>query len=316
MVCAPNNNAITGDAKNETTSSAFHDEIDPNAAKHTRDATRGIGSLMWRFFVRLKWQYFPLLLSDYGNMILRRKYDAIATDYSYVIKPSGKLGPIGRKVDEMVLNFPLHEGLRQRLALVSGGIENGIVTRLNDGRKDVRVLSAPCGVIKDLLTVSDSLQERGINEIEKVELHALDLDPTGEVLPIARERAKANNLDVTFYRADLFDSKALASTIETKGRFDIVNCIGLTAWLTIEETEQLARYFREHVLAEDGTLIVDNFAWHEHSAIGGDLEIYTKYHEPADFENALRNAGFTEIEPKMTANGVNTVYQLSSNTGQ
>ena len=100
MVCAPKNDAFDVYSKSEgTTDDAaplIYDESDPLAAKHTRDATKGIGPLMWRFFVRLKWQYFPLLLSDYGNMILRRKYDAIATDYAYEINPSGRLGPIGR----------------------------------------------------------------------------------------------------------------------------------------------------------------------------------------------------------------------------
>ena len=87
------------------------EELSP--ARHARKVTKGLGALSWSYLIRLKWQYLPLLLSDYGREILRRKYDAVSTDMSYENKPSGLLGPIGKAIDRIVLKFPLHEGLRQ-----------------------------------------------------------------------------------------------------------------------------------------------------------------------------------------------------------
>ncbi len=91
-----------------------HHEADTakSAARHTAGATKSLGRIAWDFFVRLKWQYYPLLLSDYGRDILRRKYDAFATDRAYENRPSGILGPIGRLMDRFVLDFPTHEGVR------------------------------------------------------------------------------------------------------------------------------------------------------------------------------------------------------------
>lgn len=281
---------------------------DASSARHSVGASKSISRIVWDLFVRLKWQYYPLLLSDYGREILRRKYDAFATDRAYENRPSGLLGPIGRWIDRIVLDFPTHEGLRQRLRIVVDALKEDITERIAAGETPVRVLSAPCGLARDILTCKSELRNRNPQVMQHIELHALDLDATGDVLPAATRRAADLGIDVEFHREDLFNSKGLNEVLERGEGFHLVNCIGLTAWLDIEEVGRLVRFFHDRVLVTDGTLIVDNFAWHKYSSLAKDLEIYTRYHDPGEFKRTLEECGFQVLELRTTADRVNTVH--------
>lgn len=278
------------------------------AARHSQGARKSLGRIAWSFFVRLKWQYLPLLLSDYTREILRRKYDAFATDRAYEDRPSGLLGPLGRWVDRRVLNFPTHEGLRQRLQIVVDNVKADVHHRLQDGVPRVRVLSAPCGLLRDLLLCATELREEDARTSEKLELHALDLDAMGEVLPAASLRAAVAGVPVRFYRDDLFNPESLGVVLREGTRFHVMNCIGLTTWLDLEDVGWLAGFFHDQVLVPGGTLIIDNWASHKYSSLGRDMEIYSRYHNPEAFAQVLGKSGFQVVEAKTTANGVATVY--------
>lgn len=279
-----------------------------DAARHRQGAGKSIGAIAWTFFWRLRWQYYPMLLSDYGREILRRKYDAFATDTAYEDQPRGVLGPIGRWVDRKVLDFPTHEGVRQRLRIVVDALKADISDRAREGDAPVRVLSAPCGLARDLLTCAAELGRDNPWALQKAEFHALDLDAEGGVLAEASRRSAAQGVPVSFYKDDLFNPKELGALLERGARFDAVNCIGLTAWLDLSDVERLARLLHDRVLAPGGTLVIDNFAWHKYSSIGRDLEIYTRYHAPEAFVAALERSGFRVLERRTTANKVNTVH--------
>ena len=92
----------------------------------------------------------------------------------------------------------------------------------------------------------------------------------------------------------------------------MINCIGLTPWLSIAEVAQLAKLFHDELLVPGGSLIIDNFAWHKHSGIAKDLEIHSTYHAPAEFLGALSHAGFKHARERTTSNHVNTVHVLRS----
>src|ERR671934_1306150 len=85
---------------------------------HARGARSSSAELGRRWLRQGKVWLLPLLLSDYGREIIERKYDAIATDRAYDVRPSGRWGPVGKLVDWIVLQQDIHVGLRQRLALV------------------------------------------------------------------------------------------------------------------------------------------------------------------------------------------------------
>ncbi len=282
--------------------------VESSSARHARNATRSTAAIAWRFVARFKWQYLPLLLSDYAREILRRKYDAIATDMAYENRPSGAAGPLGKFVDRQVLKFPTHEGLRQRLRLVKGCLRDEMTARARQGSGPVRVLSAPCGLMRDVLTCVTELREEAPLVARSMEVYGLDLDASGEGLPEARRRADGLGVSARLYQDDLFKPRALQGALDKGLRFHIVNCIGLTPWLDLSEVRQLVAFFHDRVLEPDGVLIIDNFTPHKYASLAKDLEIYSRYHDPRAFVGVLQECGFRLEKAVATANGVNTVH--------
>lgn len=269
-------------------------------ARHQEGARSSMARLVWRFVWTLRWWYLPMLLSDYGRMILRRKYDAIATDHAYDAKPHGSLGPLGRAVDAKVLAMPLHEGLRQRLALVEDAL---VVEARGAGAKrigPVRILSAPAGAGRDVANAAARLRASDPALHARLELTALDLDATDEALPLAAKRAAAAGKNPRTVRGDLF-------AVNLEGAYDVVNCIGLTAWMDLDDVERLARRFRQ-VARPGGALVVDNFYWHSTSHLGKLLEMSTRYHDPKAFVAAIEKAGWALERATDTANRTNAVH--------
>jgi hypothetical protein len=252
-----------------------------------------------RFGLRFKVSYLLDAPARHSWLILMRKYDAFTTDYAYETNPASLLGPLGRPAARRVMNYPLHVAMRERLALVAAALAEAVERR----PAAPRVLSAPCGLCRDLITAADRLGLRAAG----VTWEALDLDARGDVIPEARRRTAAAGLPVAFHREDLLDPAGLAVRARSRP-YDVVNCIGLATWLSLAEVERLARFFHDSVLAPGGALVIDNWAPHAHSRSGEDLEIFAEYHAPAAFRAALEAVGFTIQREQTTTNGACTVY--------
>lgn len=275
-------------------------------ARHARGSHRSTGQIAWSFIKRFKWLYLPMLLSPYGREIVKRKYDAIATDMAYENRPSWQLGPVSYIADRFVLNLPTHAALRQRLEFVVEELRlacQAAAERCPEG--DIRLLSAPCGGGRDITTFGRHLKESDTGLLGRAEFHALDLDPTGEALPLLERRAAEAGIVVTARRQDMFT--VARDEVDSSERFDVVNCIGLTPWLTIDEVSAVARLF--HSLMRDGsTLLIDWFGWHRLSKLAYDLEINTVYHERDEFISTVEKTGFSLERHRETSNHVNTVF--------
>jgi hypothetical protein len=278
-----------------------------NPARHAARATTSPWRLLMRFVTRFKLEYLLTFPSNHAWMILRRKYDAFTTDRAYDEQPSSWLGPLGWWADRRVLNYPLHVALRERLRLVTTALVEAIEARQPSSDATVRVLSAPCGLCRDIIQAGTVLRQRSEEHARHVEWHALDIDARGDVIPEARRRTAAAGLPVTFYQEDIFDPAGLATRSRAGERLDVVNCIGLATWLTLDEVERLARFFHDTAMRPGATLVIDNWARHEHSRAGEDLEIYAYYHEPAAFAETLTRCGFRIVRQTTTTNGACTV---------
>ena len=293
-----------------TASKPIHTER--HAARHASGARTPPWRLTLKFMTRVQWRYLARFPSNHAWMVLRRKYDAFVTDRAYENEPRSWLGPFGRWADRRVLDYPVHLSLRQRLDLVTNELTEAIARRVAQNVRThratpVRVLSAPSGLCRDLVQTAARLRDRDPQALAGLDLHCLDIDDAGDVIPEARRRLAAAGVDATFHREDLFTGHELREMVERGEQFHVANCIGLTAWVSIEDVGRLARSFRA-LLEPGGTLLVDNFAWHEHSAMGADLEIDTVYHPPAEFVSAIEDAGFRIDAALPTANDVCTVY--------
>lgn len=278
----------------------------PTVGRHAEAAVSTPAQVAWRFIRRGRPHYLPLMLSDRGRDTLVRKMDAFATDNGYTTEPRGLLGPIGRLIDRMVIGFPMNVGLRERLALVTGALSTAIREQAAAGHQPVRVLSAPCGLIRDLLQTAAQLKVDG--DTPAVTWLGLDLDQRGDVLPEAGRRADAAAVPVMLRRANLLEpGSTLDADVERDGPYHVVNSIGLTAWLDLPDVERLASRFAE-VTAPGGTLVIDNWHWHRHSHLGPIMEIPTRYHPEDGFRAALEQAGFGDWKVQRTANGAVSVW--------
>jgi hypothetical protein len=272
-------------------------------ARHA-DAARSSGDALVRRWLRQgKVWLLPLLLSYYGHGLIHRKYDAIATDRAYGNRPAGKLGLVGRTIDRVILQQDIHVGLRQRLAIVVEELEGAVRERWAAGVPTVRLVSGPCGLARDLRLLWQRLDAPSA----RLSLLGLDLDHAGEALPLASRLAREAGVPLVTGRCDLLDPAQLAGYVGARPA-DVLLSIGLTVWL--DPPDLIAFIERLHAaLAPGGTLVIDNFHRHGASRFAADLEMKTRYHAPAVFEQALQQAGFAIVARRTTANGVNCVYR-------
>lgn len=284
-------------------------EVTP-VGRHADAARSGSDELVRRWLRQGKVWLLPLLLSDYGRDLIERKYDAFATDRAYENRPSGRLGPIGKLVDWIVLRQDIHAGLRQRLPLVIDEVSKAVSEAWARGLPSVRVVSGPCGLARDLRRVWRSLGA----PTGRLELLGLDLDSSGDVLPAAARLAASEGVSLQTSRCDLLDHAALRRELGDRPA-DIFLCIGLGVWLDPPDLAHLLTGLHDS-LAEGGLLIVDNFRAHGASRFAADLEMKTRYHSDADFERALRESGFAVEAMHETQNRVNVVYRCRRTQGR
>ncbi len=248
-------------------------------------------------------QYLPLLLSDQARMIVSRRYDAFTTDRAYENAPHGALGLLGKAADALVLRFPVHAALRGRLALVVDELAAEVRRAGVRGVQHVRVLSAPCGLARDVL-----LAAKHLSDGPGVSLTGVDLDEVGDVLPEVERRATEAGVEILLLRGDLFGPLPdVERAVATDGRFHVVSCIGITSWIDLDELSLLMG--RLHALAAPGgVLLIDLWRPDRHARLARTLGLPAHYHAPADFARELRCAGFAVIRTRPTDGAVNTLW--------
>jgi hypothetical protein len=263
------------------------------------DPTATPALLAWRFVRRGRVHRLPMLLSDRGRGALVGPMDAHATDGGYRTEPRGRLGPLGRAVDRMVVNAPVNVGLRERLDLVVDGLAAAVHEQAGAGHEPVRVLSAPCGLIRDLVMAADRLRAQGF--AGTVAWTGVDRDERGDVLPAARRRADRAGLRLDLLREDPSAERGRLAA----GPFHVAASIGVAPWLDLPEVGRLAARLAA-LLAPGATLLVDN--WHRHPHPGRALELPTRCHPEDRFRSALEEAGYTGWQARRAPDGLVSVW--------
>jgi hypothetical protein len=259
-------------------------------AKHRSEARLAQRRLLRSWFLTGKWHYFFLLLSDTGYLLSREKYSAFAIDRVYADQPSG-WGWLGRRLDRYILDLPVHRAVRDRFAFVTRSLAAAIHHQLADGADRVAVLSAPCGLARDLCTAYEMVRRPTPDAGQRLRFYGLDLDFEGRVLAEARRRAQAAGVPVRLVQANILDDTTWSWLGDQDGPFAVINCIGLAPWLSPDELAGLLRRFTAHLRA-GGCVLLDRFNRGKHNKLGEGAEIHAHYHTDEAYRDYFGASGF------------------------
>lgn len=235
-------------------------------------------------------KFIPILSSPLAQEILSRGYDAATLDRVYANRPSAELGLVGKMADRLVMDLPVHQGMRERFQATVGEISAAAVMSLRGGAAEFRALLAPCGFGNEMVEVADRLRARHPEMLANVRLWGVDPDRDGHQLPEARRRTAAAGIQARFIREDLRRHREVLAEVEREGPFHLVSCVGLSQKLSLTELAEEIRFFCR-ILAPGGTLLIDRWQPSEPSKVAAGLGISMPCERATEFRAALEAAG-------------------------
>lgn len=203
-----------------------------------------------------KGKWLPLLSSPFARDLMTQGYDAFALDSVYSGRTEAKGGLFARMADRMVLDLPLHRGLRERRDAYAGEIMAAAVLAVREDLSEFRLLSAPCGLADEALQAAARLRASRTEAFAALRMVGVDSDPEDCVLREAAARAREHGVTATFIREDLRRLKELEARVATDGPFHAVTCVGLTQRHSPEDCAKLVQTYAG-MLAPGGTLLID-----------------------------------------------------------
>lgn len=208
--------------------------------------------------------------------------------------------------DRVVLDLPLHVGLRERFEATVGEICASAVLTVREGAEEFRVLFAPCGMGTDLRAVAERLRAERPETFAKLRCWGVDPDTDGHLLPQARRRAAAAGLKAEFLREDLRRYRGVDAVVKREGPFHLVSCVGASQSRTVAEMSALvAQYVR--ALAPGGTLVVDRWLPSSNPGLGSGLGPQMNTHNAREFNQMLLSHGLTVEREHATGEGGNVL---------
>lgn len=250
-------------------------------------------------------RFLPILSSPIAQSILARGYDARTLEQIYEDR-SAEQSLVGRMADRVVLDLPVHVGLRERFEATVGEICASAVLAVREGAEEFRVLFAPCGMGTDLRAVAERLRAERPDTFAKLRCWGVDPDTDGHLLPQARRRAAAAGLKAEFLREDLRRYRGVDAVVKREGPFHLVSCVGASQSRTVAEMSALvAQYVR--ALAPGGTLVIDRWLPISNPGLGSGLGPQMNTHNAREFNEMLRAHGLTVEREHATGEGGNVL---------
>jgi hypothetical protein len=250
-------------------------------------------------------RFLPVLSSPIAQSILAYGYDARTLEQIYADR-SAEQSLVGRMADRVVLDLPLHVGLRERFEATVGEICAAAVLAVREGAAEFRVLSAPCGLGAELRAVAERLGSDRPETFAALRCWGVDPDTDGHLLPQARRRTAHAGLKAEFLREDLRRYRGVDAIVKREGPFHLVSCVGASQTRTVAEMSALiGQYVR--ALAPGGTLLVDRWLPVSHSGLGKGLGPQIVTHNAREFTDMLRSHGLTLEREHATGEGGNVV---------
>jgi SAM-dependent methyltransferase len=245
--------------------------------------------------------YAILRLSDLAREGLDRSGSYRFADHIYRGEPSGRF-VIGRWIDALLLSLPAARSFRFRYIAARAEIVAFVTDRVAaGGERMLDVLSAPCGLPRELADAAQALRDAHIS-LERVRFHGLDLDPgvLREAEAFARERGLH---PFAVHCGDALDRASYPA------HADFITCTGLAEFLSDTELERLYAIFFD-VLTPGGMLITSGMRRRRFSDYLLQLaEMPTQYRTPAELLRLARRLPFTDTTTYNDPNGIQTILR-------
>lgn len=242
--------------------------------------------------------YYLVRASDLGREGIENSGSHRFADHIYCNRPSGS-GRFGRWLDARFLSMPAVRSFRNRFLASRDELCRFLTERVGVGQR-LDVVSAPCGIPRELVEGARLFRERTGGSLDGVTFHGLDLDAS--VLAQAAEFALANGLP----RFQTHHGDALARESYPAGA-DFITCTGLGEFLTDSQLEDLYRTFFE-VLRPGGRLVTSGMKRVLVSEYFLRLvELRTTYRTTAQLEAIARRVPFAETHTRLDEFRIQTI---------
>ncbi|MBZ5619991.1 MAG: methyltransferase domain-containing protein [Acidobacteriia bacterium] len=214
-------------------------------------------------------------------------------DHIYAGQASGRLG-LGTLVDKALLSLPACRSFRNRYVHSRDRILEYVRTVRRD---EYRILSAPCGLPRDLLEAALDLRKADPLLFGRIRFYGLDIDPAA--LAEARSMTSGHGFaNFEFICADAFDSNAYPPSL------DMVTSSGFAEFL---EDRDLIRFYTAcfAVLRKGGMLVSSATVRNRLSdyMLTNLAELLTHYRDEAALTQIFSRTPFGAIEMRRDAVG-------------
>ena len=264
----------------------------------TRRATSIPGKLWAEGRPHLIPLYGLLLSSDLAREGIVNSGSYAFADHIYRGRASGRWG-FGRLVDRLLLSMPSARSFRSRFL----HSRNAIVRHARSWPvgEPIQVLSAPCGIARDVVEAAAALRDRHEPTYVRLSCTVLDLDP----VPLAVTEHEVAARGLRAFR--LLAGDALSSGALPPGQ-TLITSTGFGEFLTDDE---LAAFFeRCYQALRPGAWLVTS-ATRRHALSDYLLrnlgELHTHYREAPQLIALLSAAGFGEVQWHVDAVGLQTL---------
>jgi hypothetical protein len=219
-------------------------------------------------------------------------------DHIYRGEPSGR-GVFGRWLDARLLSLPAVRSFRSRYEAARDELSIFLAARAQQERV-VDVLSAPCGIPRELADGFDLFRESGRPLTAQVTFHGLDLDANA-LEQAARFAAQRQLRPFVTHQGDVFDRASYPDGV------DFVTCTGLAEFLDDDQLARLYGLFFE-CLRPGGTFVTSGMRGRPLSDYLLQLaEMKIHYRTAADLERLARRLPFSSIASRVDRFGIQAI---------
>lgn len=240
--------------------------------------------------------YYLARLSDLAKEGMEYSGSYRFADHIYANRASGRWA-LGTLVDKALLSLPASRSFRNRYLHSRDRIVEYVRTA---PRNQLRILSAPCGLPRDLLEAAGRLRREDPRRFEQTRFYGLDIDPSA-VEEARRMTSSYGFANFEFICGDALDADAYPTDL------DVVTSSGFAEFL---EDADLARFYTVcHDALREGGMLVSSATVRNRLSdymLRNLAELFTHYRDEAALTRVFSITPFCKIDMRRDPAG----YQI------